>query len=123
MVLEFALKTSIGQFIVTTYIDGDACFVWFEVRKHYSTSTASLHASNQLFTKLQNLDILTFPKHQDYLTQFQELIQRYDQIESNNKMTAQFKINSLHNAVPKDKILKSSWVNYQEIHTRSNPGH
>ena len=37
-------------------------------------------------------------------------------------MTAQFKINSLHHAACKDKMLTSSWVNYQEIHTTCNPG-
>ena len=122
MVLEFTLETLMGQFIVTTYIDGDTRYVWFELSKHYSSSTASLHALNQLLTKLQNLDISTFPKCQDFLTQVQRLIQRYDQINPNNKMTAQFKINSLHNAVCKDKILTSSWVNYQEIHTAYNMG-
>ena len=37
-------------------------------------------------------------------------------------MSAQFKINILNNVVNKDKMLTSSWVNYQEIHTACNPG-
>ena len=37
-------------------------------------------------------------------------------------MTTQLKINSLHNAVHKDKMLTSSLLNYQKNHTICNPG-
>ena len=122
MVLEFCLETSIGQFFVTTYIDGNARYVWFAVKNHYFTSSLALYASNQILTKLQNLNISTFTKLQDFLTQVQEFIQRYDQINPKNTMTTKFKINTLHNVVSKDKMLISSWVNYQEIHTAYNQG-
>ena len=72
MVLEFCLETSIGKFLVTTYINGNVRYVWFAVCNHYSTSTAALHASNQILTKLQKLNISIFTKQQDFLTQVQE---------------------------------------------------
>ena len=71
MVLEFCLKTSIGQFYVTTYIDTNARIAWFSARAHYFTSSAALHASNDILTKLQNLNITTFFKRQDFLTNVQ----------------------------------------------------
>lgn len=93
----------------------------FEINQHDFSSTTSLYASNQIFTRLQNLDILTFSKCQDFLTKVQDLIQSYDRINL-VKMTAQVKINTPHSTVWKDNMITSSWVNFQEIHTTSNPG-
>ena len=108
MVLEFCLETSIGQFYVTTYIDVNARTVWFSVKDHYFTSTAALHASNDILTKLQNLNIATFTKFQDFLTNVQELIQRYDQINPKDPMSVHLKINTLQNAVSKEIMLTNS---------------
>lgn len=105
MILEFCLETSIGQFYVTCLIDTSAFKVWFAVKDHYFTSTAALHASNDILTKLQNLNITTFTKRQDFLTNIQELLQCYDQLSPNDPMSVQLKINTFQ--IPSVRIRSS----------------
>ncbi len=62
IVLEFCLETSIRKFYVTSYVDHSARDCWFAVKAHYFTSSLVVHASNDILTKLQRLDINTFSK-------------------------------------------------------------